>query len=188
MSQRFYVTTPIYYPSGKPHTGHFYTSLAADVLARWNRIQGKKVFFQTGVDEHGQKIKESAEKAGKSPQSYVDEITGFFSNITADFKLSTDYFLRTTDEKHKKVVQEMLQKCYDKGDIYKAEYNGLYCVGCERYYTKTELEEGGLCPIHKTPCKEVKEEKTEETEEGKEGEEKAEEGKEEKKPEEKGKK
>lgn len=154
----FYVTTPIYYPSGNPHLGHAYCSISCDVLARWNRDIGKQVFFQSGTDEHGQKIKESAIKKGVSPKEFVDEISKQFRKITPEFNLSEDYFLRTTDENHKELVQKMIQKAFDNGDIYKDEYEGLYCVGCERYYGEDELVENTTCPIHKTKCEIVKEE------------------------------
>lgn len=154
----FYVTTPIYYPTGKIHVGHFYSSLAADVLARWNRIIGKEVFFQTGTDEHGQKVKESAKKEGLDTLKYVNNISKQFNNAKEDFNFTYDFFLQTTNEKHKKFVQEMLQKCYDNGDIYKAKYNGLYCIGCERYYAEKELTDKIICPIHKTKCESIEDE------------------------------
>lgn len=158
MKNKFYITTAIDYASGSPHLGHAYEKISADVLARWNRIIGKETFFLTGMDEHGQKIVENAQKAKKSPKDFVDGISKEFEKLTKILNLSNDFFIRTTDEKHEKIVQEMLQKAKDNGDIYKGNYEGLYCVGCERFYGEDELIEGKICPDHKTECKLVKEE------------------------------
>lgn len=153
----FYITTAIDYATGKPHIGHFYEKMSADVLARWNRNLGKNVFFQTGTDEHGQKVEEKAKEAGKENRKFVDLLSKQFLKLCDDFDISYDYFIRTTNEDHKKFVQEMLQKSFNNGDIYLGEYEGLYCVGCEQYYTEDELDEGNICKIHKTVCKKVKE-------------------------------
>lgn len=154
----FYITTPIYYVSGKPHLGHAYTSIAADVLARWNRDIGKQVFFLTGTDEHGQKIVKKAEESGVTPQKFVDDLLVEFERLNLELGISNDYFIRTTNLKHKKFVQKMLQKCYDNGDIYKGKYEGLYCVDCEQYYKETELGEGNVCPVHKREVEHMSEE------------------------------
>lgn len=154
---KFYVTTPIYYPNDIPHIGHAYTTIAADVLARWNRLRKKKVFFLTGTDEHGKKIQQTAEKNKKTPKEFVDELIPKFKNSWKDLEITYDKFIRTTDKEHEKVVKEILQKVYDKGDIYLSEYEGYYCTGCEAYYTEKDLEEG-CCPIHKTKIEKLKEE------------------------------
>lgn len=154
----FYVTTPIYYPSGKPHIGHVYTTISADIIARWNRNIKKDVFFQTGTDEHGQKMVEKSKEANEDISVYATTMSKLFENLSEKFHLSNDYFIRTTFDEHKEIVQLMLQRAYDNGDIYKATYNGLYCVGCEKYYTGKELDENKNCPIHLKPCIEMEDE------------------------------
>lgn len=154
----FYVTTPIYYVSGKPHLGHAYTTIAADTIARWNRNLGKEVFFLTGTDEHGQKVAKKAKEANKSPKQFVDELIPEFESQIKKLNISNDYFIRTTFQEHKKFVQDMLQKAYDNGDIYKDTYEGLYCIDCEQYYKEDDLEENNTCPIHKKPVEKMKEE------------------------------
>jgi hypothetical protein len=144
MTEKFYITTPIYYPNDVPHIGHAYTTIAADVLARWNKLQGKEVFFLTGTDDHGKKILETAKSAGKTPKEFTDELIPKFKDAWKKLNINYDRFIRTTDPDHEKVVQEVLQKCFDNGDIYKGEYEGLYCTGCEAYYTEKELEDGKL--------------------------------------------
>lgn len=158
MKNKFYVTTPIYYTNDIPHIGHAYTTIAADVLARWNKLKGKKVFFLTGTDDHGKKIVEAAAKAGKNPKEFTDSLVPKFKEAWKKLNIEYDKFIRTTDKAHEKVVSEVLQKVYDKGDIYKGEYEGLYCVGCEAYYTEKDLAEGLLCPIHKKKIEVLKEE------------------------------
>lgn len=160
---KFYVTTAIDYASGAPHIGHAYEKIAADVIARWNRNIGKIVYFQTGTDEHGQKIVEKAQEAKKEPQEFVDLITRQFENMLPKLDISNDFFIRTTDEKHKELVREILQKSFDNGDIYKDVYDGLYCVGCERYYDEGDLLENlngerRICPDHKREVEHKKEE------------------------------
>jgi methionyl-tRNA synthetase len=155
---KFFITTPIYYASGKPHLGHAYTSIACDVLARWNRDIGKQVFFLTGTDEHGQKIVENAEKINKTPKEFVDLMVPQFKTLLTKLNISNDYFVRTTDDTHKTFVQKMLQKSFDNGDIYKGSYEGLYCVGCEKYVEEDELLEGNICPDHQKVCERVSEE------------------------------
>jgi methionyl-tRNA synthetase len=156
MQQKFYVTTPIYYPNDIPHIGHAYSTIAADIIARWNKLQGKDVFFLTGTDDHGKKIADIAKKAGKSPKQFTDDLIPKFKDAWKKLNISYNRFIRTTDKDHQKIVQEALQKCYDNGDIYKGEYKGLYCTGCEAYYTEKELEDG-CCPIHKRPIEKLKE-------------------------------
>jgi len=154
---KFYVTTPIYYPNDVPHIGHAYTTLAADVLARWNRIKGNNVWFLTGTDEHGKKIEQAAKKKGKKPKEFVDELVLKFKDAWKKLNIEYSRFIRTTDKDHEKNVQEILQKVFDKGDIYKGEYEGFYCTGCEAYYTEKDLIDG-CCPIHKTKIEKLKEE------------------------------
>lgn len=153
----FYITTPIYYVNGEPHVGSAYTTIAADILARWHRLQGKKVFFLTGTDEHGQKIQEIALEKGLAPKQFADHIAAQFKEVFASLKISNDHFIRTTDKHHEKEVQRVVQELYDKKYIYKGEYEALYCVGCEQYKTKSELVED-LCPLHKTKPQVIKEE------------------------------
>lgn len=146
---RFYVTTPIYYVNAKPHLGHAYTTIVADALARFHRVSGDETFFLTGTDEHGDKIAKAAEEAGQSPKEYVDTISALYSQLWPQLSIKNDAFIRTTEAKHIKCVQDILQKVYDTGDIYFGEYGGHYCFGCERFYTEKELE-NGLCPQHQT--------------------------------------
>jgi len=146
---RFYVTTPIYYVTAKPHLGHAYTTIIGDALARWHRLLGDDVHFLTGTDEHGQKVADYAEAAGKSPQEFVDEIAPLYAQAWERLGITNDDFIRTTEERHKIGVAELLQRCYDAGDIELDVYKGKYCVACEEYYTDDELDEGDLCRIHK---------------------------------------
>ncbi len=155
--KKFYITTPIYYANAKPHIGHAYTTVAADVLARFHKMQGEKVFFLTGLDEHGLKIQRIAEKTGKNPQEFVDGISEEFKNLWKKLNIQYDSFIRTTDQKHKKAVQKALQGLYEKGSIYKGTYEGLYCVGCEQYKTKNDLVDG-KCPDHNMEPELLKEE------------------------------
>ena len=143
--KKFYITTPIYYPSAEFHIGHCYTTIIADAIARYKRLDGYDVFFQTGTDEHGLKIENKAKDAGVKPKEYVDKIIENAKDLWSNLGISYDYFIRTTDEDHKKSVQEIFKKLYDKGDIYKSEYKGLYCVPCESFWTESQLEDG-MCP------------------------------------------
>jgi len=145
--KKFYVTTPIYYINDIPHIGHTCTTVAADILARLHRQLNEEVFFLTGTDEHGQKVAECAEKEGIETKNYCDKIAPTFVNAWKSLEISNDFFIRTTDPRHEKVVGELLQKIYDKGDVYKAKYEGLYCVGCEKFLTESDLEDGH-CPLH----------------------------------------
>ena len=157
MTKKFYVTTPIYYPNDVPHIGHAYTTIAADVLSRWNSLKGNDVFFLTGTDEHGKKIQRAAEKAKKSPKAFVDFLIPKFKDAWKKLNLKYNYFIRTTDKDHENVVKEVLQKVYDKEDIYKGFYEGFYCTACEAYYTEKDLE-NGCCPTHRTKIEKLKEE------------------------------
>jgi len=148
MAKKFYVTTPIYYPTDIPHVGHAYTTIAADVVSRWNSVKSKNVFFLTGTDDHGKKILEAAKKAGQSPKKFTDELVPRFKDAWKKLNIEYSRFIRTTDKDHEKIVSEILQKVYEKGDIYLGEYEGFYCTGCEAYYTEKDLEKGS-CPIHK---------------------------------------
>tara|TARA_Y100000034_G_C6884465_1_gene405892 strand:- start:717 stop:2174 length:1458 start_codon:yes stop_codon:yes gene_type:complete len=154
---KFYVTTPIYYPSGKPHLGSAYTTIAADILARWNKLVGKDVWFLTGTDEHTKKVLNEAEKEGKEIDDYLDGITKKFKESWDKLDIEYDRFIRTSDEDHKELVAWILKKVYDNGDIYKGVYEGYYCGECEAYYTEreaTSLE----CPVHEKPLDMLKEE------------------------------
>ena len=133
MGKPFYITTPIYYPSAKLHIGHAYCTTIADAVARYHRLAGDDVMFLTGSDEHGQKIQRKAEEMGVTPIQYVDEIVASFQNLWKMLNISNDDFIRTTQERHHKVVQEIFRKIYEKGDIYKDKYEGLYCTPCESY-------------------------------------------------------
>jgi len=146
---RYYLTTPIYYVTARPHLGHAYTTIVGDALARWHRLIGDEVHFLTGTDEHGQKVQDYADAAGKAPQEFVDEIAPLYADAWARLGITNDDFIRTTEERHKAGVRELLQRCYDAGDIELDVYKGKYCVACEEYYTDDELDDGDLCRIHK---------------------------------------
>ena len=145
MNKKYYITTPIYYPSADFHIGHCYTTIIADAIARYKRINGYDVFFQTGTDEHGAKIEQKSKDAGVTPKEYVDVIIENAKNLWKSLNISYDYFIRTTDESHVKAVQKIFRKLYDQGDIYKGSYEGLYCVPCESFWTETQLVDG-KCP------------------------------------------
>lgn len=148
MSQKktFYVTTPIYYVNDKPHIGHAYTTVAADIISRYKRMCGYDVFFLTGTDEHGQKMEQSAQKQGMKPIELADKNNARFRELWKILNISNDDFIRTTQDRHKKSVLAMLKKMQEKGDIYLGEYEGWYCTPCEAYWTETQLMEGNLCP------------------------------------------
>ena len=156
--KKFYITTPIYYPSAEFHIGHCYTTIIADAIARYKRLSGYDVFFQTGTAEHGQKIEKKAEEKGVSPIDYVNPIIENAKDLWSKLGISYDYFIRTTDEDHEKRVQEIFKIMYDKGDIYKGEYKGLYCTPCESFWTESQLDENGKCPDCHRDVHEVKEE------------------------------
>jgi methionyl-tRNA synthetase len=155
--ETFYVTTAIDYVNAAPHIGHAYQKIVADILARWNKLLGKEVFFLTGTDEHGRKVQKAAEKAGKQPKEFVDEVSEKFKEAWKALDVEYDRFIRTTDEDHKKVVCEIIEKVKKNGDIYLGEYSGLYCVDCEAYYTEKDAPDF-VCPIHKRPLENLKEE------------------------------
>ena len=157
MNKKFYITTPIYYPSANFHIGHCYTTIAADAIARFKRLLGYDVFFQTGTDEHGAKIAQKAAEAGVTPKEYVDKIIENAKDLWQSLDISYDYFIRTTDESHKKSVQAIFKQLYNQGDIYKGKYKGLYCVPCESFWTETQLIDG-KCPDCGREVKEVTEE------------------------------
>jgi len=155
---KFYVTTPIYYVNDVPHIGHAYTTIITDTLARYAKLQGKETFFLTGTDEHGQKIEEAAKKRDKTPAEYADEISSKFKELWDEFEIGYDKFIRTTDEDHKHGVQQAFKKMYEKGDIYKGEYEGHYCVSCETFFTESQLVDGEFCPECGKPTNLLKEE------------------------------
>ena len=156
MPNRFYVTTPIYYVNDVPHIGHAYTTIAADVLARFYRLRGDDVFFLTGLDEHGQKVQQAAAKAGIDPQSHCDRLMPTFKDLWTKLDISHDGFIRTTDPQHQVVVQRCLQTLHEKGLIYQAEYTGWYCTFDERFWTEKDVEQG-LCPDCQRPVEQVSE-------------------------------
>ncbi len=156
MPKRFYVTTPIYYVNDVPHIGHAYTTIAADVLARFHRLQGHDVFFLTGLDEHGQKVQQAAAKAGIAPQAHCDQLMPTFKELWARLNISQDGFIRTTDTEHQGVVQRCLQQLYERELIYQAEYVGWYCTFDERFWTEKDVEKG-LCPECQRPVEQVSE-------------------------------
>jgi len=154
---KFYVTTPVYYPTAKPHLGTAYTTIAADILARWHKLKGEETFFLTGTDEHGQKLDEAAKKAGKSPKEYTDVLVEEFKKAWKALNIQFDGFIRTTDKKHEENVQKLIKQIFDNGDIYKGTYKGLYCVPCETYWTEKDLV-NGKCPSCNREVKEIEEE------------------------------
>ena len=143
--ETFYITTPIYYPSGNPHIGHCYTTVACDSIARYRRMQGKQVMFLTGTDEHGLKIEQKAKEKGVTPKEYVDEIVEIFKNLWSFMNISYDRYIRTTDDYHIETVQKIFKDLYDKGYIYKGTYKGKYCTPCESFWTESQLVDG-KCP------------------------------------------
>ncbi|MBU4345118.1 MAG: methionine--tRNA ligase [Proteobacteria bacterium] len=156
MTRPFYITTPIYYVNAMPHLGHAYTTIAADVVCRFNFMQQNETLFLTGTDEHGDKIIRAAKKENISPRVYVDKISKLFRELWPQLNIKYDYFIRTSDPAHIAVVKQMLQKIYDAGDIYFSEYEGLYCFGCERFFTERELVDG-KCPDHLIEPEPIKE-------------------------------
>lgn len=161
MNKTFYLTTPLYYVNDKPHIGHAYTTIAGDILARYHRLTGKKVFFLTGTDEHGEKIAQTAKMQGKKPEEWVDHMAERFKELWQKLDISYDDFIRTTEERHEKVVRAVFQELYRDGNIYKGSYEGWYCIPCETYLTETQLiaKENGIhaCPDCHTPVKKLSE-------------------------------
>lgn len=156
MPKPFYITTPIYYVNARPHLGHAYTTLIADVATRFHRMLGTETYFLTGTDEHGDKIVRAARKENLSPRKYVDQISALFKKLWPELNISNNQFIRTTDPDHIAVVERILQRIYDSGDIYFSEYEGKYCFGCERFYNDRELVDG-KCPDHETEPEVIKE-------------------------------
>ncbi len=156
MPDSFYVTTPIYYVNARPHLGHAYTTIVADVAKRFHQMLHVPTYFSTGTDEHGDKIMMAASAEGMTPKAYVDHISGLFRSLWPDLDIANDYFIRTTDADHMRLVSQILQRIYDAGDIYFSEYEGLYCFGCERFYTERELVDG-KCPDHQQPPEIIRE-------------------------------
>ncbi|HEX9547315.1 MAG TPA: methionine--tRNA ligase [Acidimicrobiales bacterium] len=154
---RFYVTTPIYYVNDVPHIGHAYTTVTADALARWHRLLGDEVFFLTGTDEHGLKVQRAAEANGLTPKEQADQTSERFREAWTLLDISYDDFIRTTEPRHYKAVQQLMTAAYDNGYIELGTYEGLYCVSCEAYYTEAELVDGKLCPLHLRPVELFKE-------------------------------
>ena len=157
MEKRFFISTPIYYVNAEPHLGHAYTTIVADVMNRFHHMNGEETFFVTGTDEHGDKVFQAAADRGMGPKEYTDIISKTFRDLWPHLNCKHSYFIRTTDPDHVKVVQYILQKVYDAGDIYFGSYEGMYCTGCERFYAERELEDG-LCPQHKVAPEPRKEE------------------------------
>lgn len=155
--KKFYITTPIYYPSANFHIGHCYTTIVADAIARYKRLTGYDVFYLTGTDEHGEKIQKKANEAGVTPKEYVDKIVVNAKDLWKSLDISYDKFIRTTDEEHVKCVQKIFERLYKQGDIYKGEYKGLYCTPCESFWTETQLI-NGKCPDCGREVHEVSEE------------------------------
>ncbi len=154
----FYITTPIYYPSGNMHIGHTYTTVAADTMTRFKKMTGYDAYFLTGTDEHGQKIERKAAEAGVTPKEFVDKIVGETKELWKLMNIEYDDFIRTTDERHEKIVQKIFRQFYDQGDIYKSEYEGQYCAQCESFWTPTQLKDGCNCPDCGRPTETVREE------------------------------
>jgi methionyl-tRNA synthetase len=154
---RRYLTTPIYYVNDAPHIGHAYTTVIADALARWYRLQGDNVYFLTGTDEHGLKVQRAAEANGVTPREWADQTVERFRDAWKLLDITNDDFIRTTEPRHYRAVEQLLRACYDAGDIYLGTYEGLYCVSCEAYYTEADLVDGN-CPIHGRPVELVSEE------------------------------
>jgi methionyl-tRNA synthetase len=157
----FSLTTPIYYVNSDPHLGHAYTTVAADALARHHRQRGEEVFFLTGTDEHGAKVAQAAAQAGLTPKEFCDLVSARFRDLVERLEASNDFFIRTTDREHERRVQDFMVRLRDSGHLYEDTYSGLYCTGCEQFYSESELEQpGNICLIHKTPVEHVEEENT----------------------------
>jgi methionyl-tRNA synthetase len=155
---RFFITTPIYYVNADPHVGHAYTTIMADVIARHHRQCGDDVFFLTGTDEHGAKIARAAEDAGRTPMQHADALSARFRDMGRVLGASNDFFIRTTDAQHMQVVQRLIARMHDTGDIYKGAYGGWYCTSCEAFYNEGDLGEGHTCPTHQRPVEWIEEE------------------------------
>ena len=158
MKKTCYVTTPIYYASGNVHIGNSYSTIVCDCFARYNRLKGNDTFFLTGMDEHGLKIEETAKKQGLTPQQLVDKVAESTKELWKKLNITNDDFIRTSEERHVKVVQQIFEKLLANGDIYLGKYEGDYCVSCEAYFTKTQLGEGDTCPDCGKPTRKIQEE------------------------------
>ena len=158
MPGRFFITTPIYYVNADPHVGHAYTTIMADVIARHHRQRGEDVFFLTGTDEHGAKIARAAEDAGRTPKEHADDLSARFREMGRVLGASNDFFIRTTDDQHKAMVQQLIVRMHEKGDIYKGSYGGWYCTSCEAFYNEGDLAEGHTCPTHQREVEWIEEE------------------------------
>ncbi|CAG9461466.1 unnamed protein product [Pedinophyceae sp. YPF-701] len=157
-ADNFTVTTPLYYVNASPHMGSAYPTMAADAIARFHRLTGKQVKFITGTDEHGEKIAQAAEAQGLTPQEHCDGVVSSYKSLWGSLDIQYDSFIRTTDPLHETVVKQALERAWEKGDIYKASYEGFYCVGCEEYKDEGDLADGNVCPTHRTPCQHRSEE------------------------------
>ncbi|HJZ88589.1 MAG TPA: methionine--tRNA ligase [Polyangia bacterium] len=157
MSERFYITTPIYYVNDAPHLGHAYTTIVADALARYHRARGQETYLLTGTDEHGQKVEDAAQARGVPARLHADQMVERFKDMWKQLDIKNDDFIRTTEDRHKKVVVALWQRLAQQGDIYLGEYEGWYCRGCEAFYTELQLEPGLICPQHKQPVERLKE-------------------------------
>ena len=158
MNKNFYVTTPIYYVNGDPHVGSAYTTIAADVMARYKRTMGYDAYFLTGTDEHGQKVEETAKQKGYTPQQWTDIMAPRFKEMWAKLGIEYSDFIRTTESRHKEAVKKILKKVYENGDIYKGEYSGKYCVSCETFVPENQIVNGNHCPDCGKELRVVKEE------------------------------
>jgi len=158
MPKKFYITTPIYYLNADVHIGHAYTTLAADIMARYKKAQGLDVYFLTGTDEHGANIEKSAAAAGVTPQEWTDKMAARCKELWRALDIKYDDFIRTTEPRHERVVQEIFEILLKKGDIYKGKYSGKYCLSCEAYFDDDELLPGDICPVHKRPVQQIEEE------------------------------
>ena len=159
MARKFYITTPIYYPSAKLHIGHAYCTTLADSIARYHRIIGDETYFLTGTDEHGEKIQKNAEAKNMAPQEFVDEIVEGIQKLWKTLRISNDDYIRTTQLRHEEVVQKVFSKMLENGDIYLGNYEGWYCTPCESFWTNSQVQgEEHLCPDCGRPCHTAKEE------------------------------
>ncbi|MDR1684480.1 MAG: methionine--tRNA ligase [Elusimicrobiota bacterium] len=158
MTKKFYITTPIYYLNAAAHIGHAYTTIATDIMARYKKARGQEVYFLTGTDEHGANIEKAANTAGVTPQKWTDDIAAQFKALWKDLDIQNDDFIRTTEPRHERVVQEIFEILLKKGDIYKGKYGGNYCLSCEAYIDESELLDGKCCPVHKKQTQYVEEE------------------------------
>lgn len=146
MNNKFYVTTPIYYPSGRFHIGTAYTTVLADSMKQYHKLKGEDTYLLTGTDEHGQKIEKKAKESGQTPKEYVDEMAEMAKELWAKMKIEYDDFIQTTEPRHEKIVQKIFDRFMEQGDIYKGEYEGWYCIPCETFFTETQLVDGFIQP------------------------------------------